>query len=427
MLTLPDEYLRAAARHTLPAEHPLFRPGEAPLDYFRRSQRCHAGIGSPESWQERRVFLTARQCYSPGLDAVAGIRGDRLTISRAGDGSELGSCRLPAGCSLLEPKSEWGRGVVAWQPGSCGLALLAVRTGGKLRCVVLLAAWHAQQLSLQEVLIAEGAESFAHRPYLAWSPCSCQLAICSEHTWDTVFIVDPQRTVSALSFALPHDRIWAWSGDSSCLMGLGQTVGPQGQSNVVVVSLAPAQQRLIQLASGYCCCSWALCRQRPCIFFATSAGLAWQDCRTGEPLQIVAQEYCRPHAMACGLSLVVWVEQHEPFITLEVAASKGEVNQLVPLRSIRAGSQDTVMFSGDVAFSPDERHLAVVEERHEQWEVQLYHVISGTQLAHYTVAQKQHDFLLDLAWSANGQELHVLGLDTKSGVTCLVVISFVRD
>ena len=421
MLSLPDDALLGAAQRSLPAQHPVFRSDLAPVDYFRHSQRCHAGIEDASSWHEELVSLDRSSLcsLSPDLDLVAGISGRSLMI-RSISGSRIARLSVPRSCRVMLPNYPSLPSRLSWRPNGSGVGLLAVQQqapSSQSKLVLLLATWphhRIREAVLQVIELNDCQPVQIDKPYRfavkgfrpLWAPDSTHIAVVPCWTGEpcNLYVLGGQRSLSImLAPAMIGD--WRWRLDSDCLAGTAA-------GRVHLFRLDTLQQDVCHLSAGYCRPMWApLLGQQALLTIADGTGLRLLDGSNllGAALPVLPvgprNESC---ALCVGLHHVATCHAEGQTVVLQLlSAAAGQLTLSHRLCSPGWGS-------GLVQFSPDAQHLAWVcplewVALHGcKYSVRVIHTRSGLVVAERVLERGiwgSRSRVTDITWAASGHRL----------------------
>ena len=408
VLSLPDASLHAAARHTLPAQHPLFRSETAPLAYLWRSQQCHASIQHPtDSWRIQGSQLpTSDDTCCPDLDVIASFSSTRrrLIVHKIADGSTLGTWTLPLRCTALERGSFSGVSVIAWQPDGRGLAVLA-RQAKAAQLLVLRAAWPAlltKHTGWKETVVASEEVNVAAQAALCivWAPCATRLALVPSKHGKLHNLC--REDVTSLNFGWGRETwSWQWSPDSSILAA-------QIERGVLLIwarTGAVVEQFVGRATHDFI---WAP-GEYSVMLRPSTMELKLLYCRQGvveDPIVILPAD-CngRKHRLVSGLTMFAR-QGHD---ASELQLFRLQNRQLVHVRTLEHAPR--AEHGKRLAFSPDERHLALAHDVTGEdgevcaWSLCILDVASAAMVAEAFLAVPTAENMFGISWSRDGSRL----------------------
>ena len=380
-------------------------------------QQCHAGIADPGAWRVEHTRVSRDESLSPDARFLASADNRSLTVRSTAHGEVVRSWALPV--RLLRTTSP-----VAWQPNGQSLAVQAVRPGypAPPAFVLLLAAWPAGTWQLLEL-----GPSTVHEHYLVlYAPCGTKLAVLpsSLNALEFVapaFFVDPSHRVTTTPRPVCACASWQWSPDSSLLAGLQH-------SCLSLIHVASAFETRSVFGRGTAEGIWGPSHQ-PLLVLPAGEAQAWLlDCSVAQlqpQLQNLSQGSNEDRLVA-GMSLIAW-RCHRGLQSAQVVLYRVRDTGLVALKTLDVPS--AVRYSGLLAFSLDQRHLAFAQLIMGRTSVLQLHVYEASGdwglVARDTLLCAGHVILEELVWSTNGERLCVSATHAANARPWLAVVSFV--
>ena len=421
--TLPDAALVAAARRSLPAQHPLFRSELAAWDYFQHSQRCHAGLADPASWHEQIVTVDHASLDSVSLDLtlVAGISRRSLAV-RTIAGSSILHLAPPRGCRAMDPLRRHHR--LAWRPDGRGLALLALqrRTSSTSKLLLLIASWPEQRIgeaALETVELAESTEASFSGLAPCWAPDCARLAVVRPSGSPqpcSIYLVSANRVVSTVG--VPDQTAgWAWHPSSTHLAA-------RAWGEVQIIDATTLVTSYFQLPAGWCSTLLWAPLLGPQALLALSYGsdaMLLLDC-AGQVMCSLPELWpvleCDSCSSCVGLFHMatchrvgdpMCIGTNDPVEMHLFSTAEGSLTQSHTLHGPGPGL-------GWACFSPDGEHLAWVSplewtELHgSEYLLRVFHTGSGLVVAEHTLGRqllRSKGSVKDVMWSEDGSKVGV--------------------